>query len=119
MALGGRAGEEIHLGGDCTQGAHSDLAAATKLATAMVTEYGMTDLGLTCYEAGQLAADGPVARRIDEHVRALLDEAHERAVGLLSGRLDALRRLAEALLDEEELSGRQVAEIVTSSSGGK
>lgn len=50
VAMAGRAAEELLLEGDFTQGAAGDLASATKLATRMVTTWGMSSLGLSAFE---------------------------------------------------------------------
>jgi cell division protease FtsH len=110
--LGGRAAEEIVFN-EVTTGAESDLVAATQLAHRMVTRWGMGDLGVVAYKAdeeqpflGYTMAQGrdysdETAARIDRAVTTLLDGAHERVRGALSGARDRLDRLAETLLRDE------------------
>ena len=72
-SMAGRAAEEILLDGEHTQGAAGDLQAATQLASAMVTQYGMTDFGYAQLDAETLRVGGEVAvlahRQIDALIR--------------------------------------------------
>ena len=112
VSLAGRAAEERLLGGEHTQGASGDLQAATRLATAMVTEYGMTDFGYAQLDADTLRVGGQVAAQAHGHVARLLKDAHGRASELLEVNGGALAALATALLAEETLSGARVREII-------
>jgi cell division protease FtsH len=113
--LGGRAAEEI-IFHDVTTGASSDLERATKLARAMVTQYGMSDkLGpLTFGEKEELIFLGreigeqrnyseEIARQIDREVRSLIDEAYQTAKRILVTNRDKLVAIAERLVHEETL----------------
>jgi cell division protease FtsH len=113
--LGGRAAEEI-IFHDVTTGASSDLERATKLARAMVTQYGMSDkLGpLTFGEKEELIFLGreigeqrnyseEIARQIDREVRSLIDEAYQTAKRILATNRDKLVAIAERLVHEETL----------------
>ena len=112
VSLAGRAAEERLLGGEHTQGASSDLQAATRLATAMVTEYGMTDFGFAQLDADTLRVGGQVAAQAHGHVAGLLADAYRRATELLDAHGPALAVLAAALLAEETLSATRVRQIV-------
>ena len=112
VCLAGRAAEERLLGGEHTQGAAGDLQAATRLATAMVTEYGMTDFGFAQLDADTLRVGGQVAAQAHAHVARLLADAHLRATDLLDAHAAVLEALATALLAEETLGGAAVREIV-------
>jgi cell division protease FtsH len=112
VSLAGRAAEERLLGGEHTQGAAGDLQSATRLATAMVTEYGMTDFGYAQLDADTLRVGGQVAAQAHAHVAELLRDAHVRATDLLGANAAALEALATALLAEETLPGSSVKRIV-------
>lgn len=103
VMLAGRAAEEVLLGGSCTQGASSDLAAATDLATAMVDRYGFTDRGLSVR-----TADSSASRR---SIDALLDDARERARGLLEVHAGLLEAVADALLQRDRLDARDLVAL--------
>jgi len=113
--LGGRVAEEI-IFNEVTTGASNDLERATKLARAMVTQYGMSEkLGpLTFGEKEELIFLGreiseqrnyseEVARQIDREVRRLIDEAYHTATQVLIDNRDKLTELAERLVREETI----------------
>jgi cell division protease FtsH len=115
--LGGRAAEEL-IFDDITTGASNDLERATRLARKMVTEYGMSDkLGpLTFGRKEELVFLGreigeqrnyseEVAKVIDEEVRRLINQAHEKALRVLSENKDKLVKLAQRLIEVETLEG--------------
>jgi hypothetical protein len=103
VAMAGRAAEEVLLDGEYTQGASGDLASATETATAMVTRYGMSELGYAVRDAGS----SPVVEAVDE----LLHDAHVRAADLLGRHQAFLAELAEALLEHETLGLADIALI--------
>jgi cell division protease FtsH len=106
-SMAGRAAEEVLLHGEHTQGAAGDLQAATSLAQAMVTRYGMTDFGFAQLDSETLRVGGEVAVLAHREIDNLIRRAHGRAVELLVKHRALLAALAEALLDEETLdSGR-------------
>ncbi|WP_067698535.1 ATP-dependent zinc metalloprotease FtsH [Nocardia jejuensis] len=123
MAMGGRAAEELVFH-EPTTGASSDIDQATKIARAMVTEYGMSArLGAVRYGQEQgdpflgrsmgTASDysHEVAREIDEEVRNLIEAAHTEAWSVLNEYRDELDALATALLERETLH-RKDLEVV-------
>jgi cell division protease FtsH len=119
VRLGGRAAELIVLG-EASSGATSDLAGATELATRMVRDYGMSErLGPVGFASGspmylgteqvsQRSYAEDTQRIIDEEVTALLKEAEQRALSLLTGRRDALDRLVDDLIAHETVDGAAV-----------
>ncbi|MFC9892885.1 ATP-dependent zinc metalloprotease FtsH [Nocardia sp. NPDC127579] len=126
MAMGGRAAEELVFH-EPTTGASSDIDQATKIARAMVTEYGMSArLGAVRY--GQEAGDPflgrsmgqssdyshEVAGAIDEEVRNLIEAAHTEAWAILNEYRDVLDVLATALLEKETLHRRELEELLAS-----
>jgi cell division protease FtsH len=110
-SMAGRAAEEILLDGEHTQGAAGDLQAATQLAQAMVTQYGMTDFGYAQLDAETLRVGGEVAVLAHRAIDGLIREAHTRAGGLLAEHRELLEALATALLDEETLDAGRIREI--------
>ena len=121
--LGGRTAEEI-IFGDPSTGASDDIDKATDLARKMVMEYGMSDrLGPMKYgkAAGEvfLGRDysrqqdysDEVASYIDSEVRKLVSQAHDEARQILTTHVDALHRLAAALIEKETVDANGIAEI--------
>jgi cell division protease FtsH len=115
FAFGGRAAEEIFFG-RITTGAASDLQQATRIARAMVMQYGMSDgLGLRTFGEQQgsifLGRDmgfgrdysEDAARLIDDEVRDILDKNYVRAKQIISENKDRLIDLAETLKKVETL----------------
>ncbi|MBD1876746.1 ATP-dependent metallopeptidase FtsH/Yme1/Tma family protein [Nodosilinea sp. FACHB-131] len=121
--LGGRSAEEI-IFGSITTGASNDLQRATDLAEQMVTTYGMSQvLGPLAYDRAQRNAflDGgmPNARRpiseetakaIDEEVKAIVEEGHQRALDILKQNRELLETLAQQLLEAEVIEGAPLRE---------
>ncbi|MCX7019309.1 MAG: ATP-dependent zinc metalloprotease FtsH [bacterium] len=119
--LGGRAAEEI-IFGDFTTGAGNDLQRATQMARRMVCEFGMSDvLGPRTFgDAGNPVFLGrdyasverdysdSTASTIDQEIKKIVDEAHQRAKDILSTNKDALVSVAEALIERETLDGAEV-----------
>ncbi len=123
MLLGGRTAEEL-IFGDPTTGASDDIERATQIATAMVTEYGMSDalgprrLGHRNQEVflGKEVGHEPnysdqVATDIDAEVRRLLDQAHEEAAEILTLHRATLDRMAESLMEHETLDEDMLNEL--------
>ncbi|HEY1571867.1 MAG TPA: ATP-dependent zinc metalloprotease FtsH [Pseudonocardiaceae bacterium] len=123
FALGGRAAEELVFH-EPTTGASADIEQATKIAKAMVTEYGMSGrLGAVKYGQdqgdpflGRSMGHQPdysleVAHEIDEEVRALIEAAHTEAWGVLNQYRDVLDDLVIELLDQETLQRKDLARI--------
>lgn len=115
FAMGGRAAEELVFG-EPTTGASADIEQATKIARAMITEYGMSpSLGTVKYGeeqgdpfsgrggGGSLDYSPAVAEQIDEQVRYLVNRAHEKAYAILHRYRDHLDELAAKLLEKETL----------------
>ncbi len=123
--LGGRAAEEMVFG-DVTTGAASDLERATKIARAMVTQYGMSNkLGpMTFGQKEELIFLGreiaeqrdyseEVAQQIDEEVRRIITEAYEKAKDVLTRYRDKLEAVANRLIEVETLDASEFAVIVS------
>ena len=124
VLMGGHAAEELVLG-DASTGALDDLRTATDLTRRMVCLFGMSErLGLAhCArpaEGAFLGGDGAMvrdcseqtSREIDEEVRVLLEEAHDRARSILESELDLLGRIASELLERETLDRAEFDRLV-------
>jgi cell division protease FtsH len=125
VGLGGRAAEEI-IYKNVTTGASGDLEHITRLARAMVTQFGMSDkLGpLTFGDKEELIFLGrqiseqrnyseEVAEQIDTEVRRLVDEAHERALKILDDNIDYLHLIARRLIEQETIDAQEFAALFT------
>jgi cell division protease FtsH len=118
FAMGGRAAEEIYYDGVVSTGAHNDLEKATDTARAMVTMMGMSDdLGPISLgdEDQQQWFQGPkvsqkTAELIDEEVRRLLEEAHERAFAILQEQRELLNQLSALLIAVETIEGDDLSD---------
>ncbi|MFA7435306.1 MAG: ATP-dependent zinc metalloprotease FtsH [Bacilli bacterium] len=121
--LAGRVAEELMIG-EITTGAHHDFQRATAIARAMVTEYGMSKLGVIQYErrAGEvfLGRDymkdknfsDQVALEIDEATREIINDCYERARNVLTEHKDLLILIAEHLMEIETLTKEDIYELV-------
>ncbi|MEY2833294.1 MAG: hypothetical protein RLZZ574_2553 [Cyanobacteriota bacterium] len=117
--LGGRAAEEL-IFGKVSTGASDDIQKATDLAERYVTLYGMSDrLGPIAFEkAHQQFLEGMtnprrqvsphIAEEIDREVKAVIDNAHQIALDVLSHNRELLKKLAQTLLEREILEGEQL-----------
>ena len=120
VALGGRAAEEIVFD-TVTTGASNDIEQATKIARAMITQYGMSDrFGLMGLESIQnryldgrpvLNCGEVTASQIDEEVMRMLKSSYEEAKRLLSENRDALDRIAAFLIEKETITGKEFMKI--------
>jgi len=121
VALGGRTAEELVFD-DVTTGAENDFRQATELARRMITEWGMhPEFGPVAYQVREDSYLGgydvrqyseETARRIDEAVRKLLEEQHQRVVQLLTEKREILERVTRALLERETLTGEEFERLV-------
>ncbi len=121
--MGGRTAEEMFFD-DVTTGAVNDIEQATNIARDMVTLYGMSDLGLIKYDSGNenvfLGRDynspsnvsGQVAFEIDQEVRKIVNECHEKAKEVIGAHKDELELIAKALMEYETLTSSQIERVV-------
>ena len=121
--LAGRVSEEITFH-EVTTGAHNDFQKATGIARAMVTEYGMSDLGPIQYEQRSgnvfLGRDynkdknfsDHLARQIDEEIQKIIGECYERCRKVLLENQELVKLIAETLLQYETLTKEQIDELV-------
>ena len=121
--LGGRVAEEIVFN-EVTTGAHNDFEQATKIARAMVTEYGMSDLGPVQFEHQESSVflgrdynksrnfSGQVAFEIDQEQRKIINECYEKAKKVVKENRKLLDLIANALLENETLTKEQIDYLV-------
>ncbi|MGN1328644.1 MAG: ATP-dependent zinc metalloprotease FtsH [Eubacterium sp.] len=118
---GGRAAEEVVFN-SVTTGASNDIEQATKLARAMITQYGMSDdFDMVALETvtnqylggdTSLACSAQMQAQIDSQVIALVKEQHEKAKQILSENRDKLDKLAQYLYEKETITGEEFMNIL-------
>ena len=119
--LGGRAAEIVEFG-EVSTGASNDIERATALARGMVTQYGMSEkfgpMGLESLQNRYL--DGNSVKKcspetetqIDEEVRGILASCQQSAIALLKSKLDSLNKIAEYLLEKENITGEEFMRLL-------
>jgi len=126
MAMGGRVAEELKFGRDkVTSGASSDIEMATKIARAMVTQYGLSEkLGPIAYaeDEGEVFLGQSIARSktistdtaklIEDEIKRFVTEGHELARKVLTDHRSDWENLAEALLEFETLTGDEINKLL-------
>jgi cell division protease FtsH len=126
IMMGGRIAEELTFGKEnITSGASSDIEQATKLARAMVTQWGFSDeLGQVAYGENQQEVflghsvsqsknvSEATAQKIDNEVRRLIDEAYTQARTILTEKHDEFVAIAEGLLEYETLTGEEIKGLI-------
>ena len=121
--LGGRSSEEIFFN-DISTGASNDIEQATRIARAMVVEYGMSSLGPVQYEHNNgsvfLGRDylkeknfsDQVALEIDKEVRHIIEECYEKARQIITENRETVQLIAQTLLIHETLTNEQIVHLV-------
>ena len=121
--LGGRVSEELYFG-EISTGASDDFSKATKIARAMVTEYGMSDLGPVQLEQKEgnvfLGRDyakdknfsDAVALEIDKEVRKIMDECYKDATKILKENKKLVMLISETLIEHETITKEEIDELV-------
>ena len=122
--LGGRVAESLVLG-DISTGASNDIERATKIARAMVTKYGMSEvLGTIAFGSGNeevfLGRDlaqakdysDETASLIDVEVKKIIDTGYKRAEALLNEHMAKLHAVATVLIEKEKIDGDEFSEIM-------
>ena len=118
--LAGRAAESIVFD-SVTTGASNDIEQATKLARAMITQYGMSEkfglIGLTTVEDQYLGGRATLncgeatVAEIDQEVMKILKEAYDKALALLADNRDCLDKIAAFLIERETITGKEFMKI--------
>jgi cell division protease FtsH len=128
MTLGGRAAEELVFH-EVTTGAANDLEKVTSTAKHMIMRYGMSDklgprvLGRN-HDMPFLGRDmgaepdysEEIAREIDDEIRRVIEEAHERAINTLSEHMDELHGITELLIERETIDKDQFERLLAGES---
>jgi cell division protease FtsH len=124
--LAGRAAEEIVFD-TVTTGAANDIEQATKVARAMITQYGMSEkfglMGLASREDQYLSGRTVMncaeatASQVDDEVMKMLKEAYEEAKSLLSENRDVMDKIAEFLIERETITGKEFMKIFREAKG--
>ena len=124
MAMGGKVAEELKFGPDnVTSGATSDIQQVSKIARAMVTQFGFADeLGHVDYANEQQSYLGnygggtnhsqATQQIIDKKGKELVDEGYETAKRILSEKNDEWENLAQGLLEYETLTGKEIMKVM-------
>ena len=117
----GRAAEEVEFG-VITTGASNDIEQATKIARALITQYGMDEqfgmVQLSQRNSRYLGDESTstcsekTLEEIDKRVVALVQEQHDKAVALLRENKDKLNELAQFLYEKETITGEQFMDIL-------
>ncbi len=118
VCMGGRVAEKI-IFGDITTGASSDISQASKIARAMVYNYGMSDLGFISLDSSEQLFIGrdyqskndfseKLAAEADQEIRKILDYNFERAEKMLKENLTFLNEMANLLLEQETINTEEV-----------
>jgi cell division protease FtsH len=122
--LGGRAAEELMFD-DVTTGASDDLDKATKLAREMVTEYGMSSMGLVSYGAKSMFGiwknpfdeeakfSQEVMSKIDKEVKSIVDDCFASAKKILASHKEQLEAVATKLLEVETVDGDEFRALLS------
>jgi len=119
VLMGGRVAEELFMH-HMTSGASNDIERATDIAQHMVCEWGMSSLGMRAFrKAGNSFGDDKphaisetTARRVDEEIEKILNGGYDRARDLLDRNREAVKALAEALLEQEALEADEIKTLL-------
>ena len=121
--LGGRVAEEVFFD-DISTGAYNDIQQATRIARAMVTNFGMSDLGPIQYDDDRggnvfLGRDyqtnksysGEIAFEIDKEIRKIIEEGRSIARKIIEENKELMERIVAALLEYETITAEQIQNI--------
>ncbi len=124
--LGGRAAEELKFE-TVTTGASNDIERATAIARNMVTQYGMSDrfglMGLATVESQYLEGRAVLncsdvtAAAVDEEVRKIMEDCYKEAKAILSENMEAMDLIAEKLIQEETITGKDFMRLYRKAKG--
>jgi cell division protease FtsH len=119
VLMGGRVAEEIFMN-HMTSGASNDIERATDIAQHMVCEFGMSPLGPLAFRKPGNAFETDkhhtvseaTAQRVDEEIRTMVMNAYAHATGIIEKNREAVRLMAEALLEQESLEADEIQTLL-------
>jgi cell division protease FtsH len=119
VLMGGRVAEELFMN-HMTSGASNDIERATDIAERMVCEFGMSDLGPLAFRkpGNSFEADRPhavseaTAQRVDDEIRKIVMNGYNHARWVIERNKEAMRLLAEALLEQESLEAGEIKALL-------
>ena len=122
VLMGGRVAEEIFMN-HMTSGASNDIERATDIAQHMVCEFGMSPLGPLAFRKPGNAFEADkhhtvseaTAQRVDEAIRKIVMDAYDHATWIINRNKDAVRLMAEQLLEQESLEAHELRDILARS----
>jgi len=122
VLMGGRVAEELFMN-HMTSGASNDIERATDIAQHMVCEWGMSSLGMRAFRKAGNQFEGDrthamseaTARRVDEEIEKILQAGYATAYSLVDRNRDAMKVMADALLDQESLEADELKDILARS----
>lgn len=119
---GGRAAEEV-IFNEVSTGAANDIEKATETARSMITQYGMADeFGMVKFQdsgsrymgdTGNMNCSEETRKEIDDLMVSIVKKAQENARKLISDNREAMKELAEYLLEEETITGKEFMKILS------
>jgi cell division protease FtsH len=125
VAMAGRVAEEIIFGSKkVTSGASSDIKMATRMAQAMVTEWGLSEEVGPIFHgrsnedmyasggSGDKTRSEKTSESIDREIKRIVDEGYNFAKHILTTHISQLHTLAKALIEKETLSGKQIKNLL-------
>jgi cell division protease FtsH len=103
-----------------TSGASNDIERATDIAQHMVCEFGMSPLGPLAFRKPGNAFEADkhhtvseaTAQRVDEAIRTIVMNAYDQATGIISRNQDAVRMMAELLLEQESIEAHEIKDVL-------
>ena len=123
---GGRSAEEVVFNTKTT-GASNDIERATKLARAMITQYGMTEeFGMVALETRtnqyldgttSSTASPEKAAQVDNMIEKIIKDAQAKAISILEENIDKLHEISKYLLKKESITGEEFMEILNRKDG--
>lgn len=119
VSMGGRVAEELVFGhAKVSSGASSDIQYATRLANAMVTEWGMSDelgpilFAETSDSNRNLIRSPDAIAKVDAEIKRIVNDAHKEATRILTTHRDQLEVVAQALIEYETLTGDEIKALM-------
>lgn len=115
VALGGRVAEEIVFGYDqITTGASSDIQLVQNIARHMVTHYGLSQsLGAIAWHDGNSSYSESIQSEIDHEVKSIVTRIYKKTTNIMLHHRKYLDAIAQALIEQEVISGNELKAIVT------